>query len=246
MMLVSQLLISPSEGDEMELFARAANRSDVLPRQPAGTKADGVYLALKEQLIEGERAYGTTLSTAELALEFGVSRRPVMDAMMRLEALRLIEIIPQVGCRVVVPDRRMVREHFYAAGVLDGAAARLAASHASAADLSLLHDALAESAAGADALDQRAFQDANKRFHMALLVAAGNRRIADLAYSSWDLSDFYLQRRSPQDLRRSHEEHEAIYEAIELRDPERARDTAEAHLARFGDEAILPHEIAGS
>ncbi len=242
MMLVSQSLVSSFEGVEMELSGRSAGRSDVLPRQPVGTKADGVFSALKEQLVEGERAYGVTLSTAELALEFGVSRRPVMDAMMRLETIGIIEIIPQVGCRVVVPDRRMVREHFYAAGVLDGAAARLAASHASATSVSLLRDALGESGASAEAVDQHAFQLANKHFHMALLVAAENRRIADLAYSSWDLSDFYLQRRSPQDLRRSHEEHEAIYDAIEQRDPDRARDVAEAHLSRFGDEATLPDE----
>jgi DNA-binding GntR family transcriptional regulator len=245
MMLVSQYSITESEGEGMELFEGSSAAAEFLPRQPVGTKADSVYYALREQLIAGRREYGATLSTAELAIEFGVSRRPVMDAMMRLEAVGFIEIIPQVGCRVVVPDRAIVREHFYAAGVLDGAAARLAAQDASAADLTRLERALAASRDAAEAAEQHAFEDANKRFHMALLAAGGNRRIAELAHSSWDLSDFYLRRRTPQDLRRSHEEHCSIVDAIEQRDPARARDAAEAHLARFGDEAILPDHPPG-
>jgi DNA-binding GntR family transcriptional regulator len=211
-------------------------------RQPVGTKADAVFFALREQLIAGERPYGETLSTNELAQEFGVSRRPVMDAMMRLEVAGFIEIIRQVGCRVVVPERRMVREHFYAAGVLDGAAARLAASRASEAERELLRQALRGSRSAARAFDKPRFEVANKRFHTALLTAGGNRRLADLAHSSWDLSDFYLQRRTPDDLRRSHREHEAIAEAIARRDPEGARDAAEAHLARFGEAPILPDD----
>lgn len=226
----------------MEFFEGAAARAQFLPRQPVGTKADTAYYELRRQLIAGEREYGATLSTAELALEFGVSRRPVMDAMMRLEAVGFIEIIPQVGCRVVVPDRAIVREHFHAAGVLDGAAARLAATRAAESDLALLRRALVQSRGAAEAADQHAFEDANKDFHMALLAAGGNRRIADLAHSSWDLSDFYLQRRTPQDLRSSHAEHEEIFDAIEQRDADRARNAAESHLARFGDEAILPED----
>jgi len=234
-----------SASDEV---ARAASLTlvELVRGQPAGTKADMAFHALREQLIAGERTYGETLSTAELAGELGVSRRPVMDAMMRLQGAGFIEIIRQVGCRVVVPERRMVREHFYAAGVLDGAAARLAATRASDAERELLQDALRASRSAARALDKRRFELANKRFHSALLTAGGNRRLADLAHSSWDLSDFYLQRRTPDDLRRSHREHEAIAEAIERRDPEAARDAAEAHLAHFGEAAILPADGPGS
>ncbi len=209
-------------------------------RHSVGTKADMVFVALREQLIAGRREYGETLSTNDLALELGVSRRPVMDAMLRLEGAGFITIIPQVGCRVVIPERRMVREHFYAAGVLDGAAARLAATRATDGERRLLTEALKDSRSAARALDKRRFDRANKRFHTALLAAGGNRRLATLAHSSWDLSDFYLQQRTPQDLRRSHREHEAIAAAIERGDADAARDAAEAHLTRFGDEAILP------
>ena len=210
------------------------------PLRMATTKADLVFEALRARLIGGRPAYGETLNTVEIAEEFGVSRRPVMDAMGRLELAGFIEIIAQVGCRVVVPERRTVREHFYTAGVIDGAAARLAATVATDVQRRALAEALEQSAATARAHDQHAFELANKRFHATLLAAGANERLAQLARQSWDLSDFYLQRRTEADLRRSHAEHEQIAEAILGGDANAARDAAEAHLERFGDAAILP------
>jgi DNA-binding GntR family transcriptional regulator len=205
-----------------------------------GTKADLVFETLKARLIAGWRDYGETLNTVEIAEEFGVSRRPVMDAMARLEVAGFIEIIAQVGCRVIAPERRSVREHFVTAGVLDGAAARLAATHATDVQRRALTEAVEHSASAAAAHDQHAFEDANKSFHATLLAAGGNHRLMQLARQAWDLSDFYLQRRTEEDLRVSHGEHEAIAAAILSGDADAARTAAEAHLARFGDAAILP------
>jgi DNA-binding GntR family transcriptional regulator len=213
---------------------------ELAPPSVVSTKADLVFEALRARLIAGLPAYGETLNTVEIAEEFGVSRRPVMDAMGRLELAGFIEIIAQVGCRVVVPERRTVREHFYTAGVIDGAAARLAATAATDVQRRALAEALEQSAVAAAAHDQRAFELANKRFHATLLAAGGNERLAQLARQAWDLSDFYLQRRTEADLRRSHAEHEQIAEAILAGDADTARDAAEAHLARFGEAPILP------
>jgi DNA-binding GntR family transcriptional regulator len=209
---------------------------------PIQTKADLVFETLKARVITGWRDYGAMLNTVEIAEEFGVSRRPVMDAMARLEGAGLIEIIAQVGCRVVAPDRETVRQHFYTAGVLDGAAARLAATHATEPQREALATALQQSARAAAAHDQHAFEEANKAFHATLLASGGNDRLTALARQSWDLSDFYLKRRTPEDLSRSHAEHETIAEAILGGEAEAARAAAEAHLERFGEVAILPED----
>ena len=208
----------------------------------AATKAEAVLIALREQLISGERPYGEILSSADLAEEFGVSRRPVMDALLRLESAGFIEIIRQVGCQVVIPDRRSVREHFFAAAVLEGAAAGLAAEHASARERAEIHAALADSAAAAAADDVHGFEVANKRFHTATLAGGGNRRLAELAHDAWNLSDFYLQRRTPEDLRIAHREHEQVAQLIDAGDAAGARRAMESHLARFGDRAIIPDQ----
>jgi DNA-binding GntR family transcriptional regulator len=236
MILVSQGVMTTFEESARVAFT---------PRQAVGTKADAVYDELREQLIAGKRRWGETLSTAELAEEFGVSRRPVMDAMMRLELAGFIEIIRQVGCRVVVPDRHTVRDHFYTAGVLEGAAARLAATKATAAERRALRALLKESAAASAANDVAGFQRANKRLHAAIQAAARNGRLAGLAHGAWMLSDFYLQARTPDDLRRSHREHKAIVDAIVRKDADAARDLMEQHMGRFGEEAQVPDGRVG-
>jgi len=215
---------------------------ELAPVRAVGTKADVVFETLKARLIAGWRGYGEMLNTVEIAEEFGVSRRPVMDAMGRLELAGFIEIIAQVGCRVIVPERRTVREHFFTAGVLDGAAARLAADRATDVQRRALNEALEQSRIAAEARDQHEFEAANKRFHATLLAAGGNQRLTHLARQAWDLSDFYLQRRTEDDLRRSHDEHEAIAKAVLSGDADGARDAAEAHLTRFGEAPILPGE----
>ena len=206
-------------------------------RRVAPTKADTVYEELRAQLIGGRRRYGETLSSAELALEFGVSRRPVMDALLRLEMAGFIEIVRQVGCRVVVPDEASVREHFQTAAVLEGAAARLAAAVRGGDQRAELERALRASGAAAAANDVPAFEAANKDLHATLQVAAGNQRLAHLAHGAWDLSDFYLQRRTRDDLHRSHAEHEAIVAAVLAGDAAAARDRMEAHMERFAAHA---------
>lgn len=213
-----------------------------LPGLTVATKADAVFLRLREELLGGVHLFGATLSSAGLALRLGVSRRPVMDALARLESAGFIEIIPQVGCRVVVPDRKDLQEHFQMASVLDGGAARLAAVRATAEDRAELRLALELGGVAAAANDAERWAEANKRFHAAILDASGNRRIFALAQGAWDLSDFYLQRRPRADLPRSQEEHEGIAAAIERKEADRARSLMEAHLVRFGDEAVLPQQ----
>jgi DNA-binding GntR family transcriptional regulator len=234
--------MTPESGSPATIAFTPESRLELTGVRAVGTKADLVFETLKARLIAGWRGYGETLNTVEIAEEFGVSRRPVMDAMSRLELAGFIEIIAQVGCRVIVPERRAVREHFFTAGVLDGAAARLAAGNATDVQRRALSDALEQSRATARARDQRAFEAANKRFHATLLAAGGNQRLTQLARQAWDLSDFYLQRRADDDLRRSHDEHEQIATAILSGDAGGARDAAEAHLTRFGEAPILPGE----
>ncbi len=72
--------------------------------RPYGNKTDRVYDALRSEFVRGEWPFGQTFSTYELAERFDVSRRPIMDALQRLEAAGFVEIIPQVGCRVVLPE----------------------------------------------------------------------------------------------------------------------------------------------
>lgn len=194
------------------------------------SKADQIYNEVREQLLSGNYEFGQVLSTYALAEQLGVSRRPVMDAMMRLETAGFLVILRQVGCQVIVPEERTVREHFTVAGFLEGAGARLAALNATDNDLHGIKRAHRWCAHQVEDNNHHGFAQSNRQFHAAVLETGGNQRLAQLAKDAWDLSDFYLGARCTTDLDKAHHEHEQILDAITNREDDHARKLMEQHL----------------
>ena len=62
--------------------------------------------------MEGRYPAGERLPTDDLRVEFGVSKQPVMEALRRLSSDGMVEIVPQVGCRVTRYELQEV-EDFY-------------------------------------------------------------------------------------------------------------------------------------
>jgi len=104
------------------------------PLRAYGSKAERIYDALRLEFVHGAWPFGQTFTTYELAERFGVSRRPVMDAVQRLQSDGFVEVIPQVGCRVVVPDERRLHDHLELSMILEPPAARMAAERATVAE----------------------------------------------------------------------------------------------------------------
>src|SRR3954462_1762883 len=91
---------------------------------PAARRA---YDVVRAEILEGRLPGGLLLSEVEVAARLGVSRTPVHEAFLKLQAEELLELAPRRGA-VVVPIRRGgaadVREPRHALEV--GAARRLA------------------------------------------------------------------------------------------------------------------------
>lgn len=204
-------------------------------------KTDQIYDLLRQRLLDGHYDFGEILSAYDLAEELGVSRRPVMDAIQRLEAVGFISIVRQVGCRVMTPNERTVREHFAVAGVLEGASARLAAREGSDDDVRKILEVFHQGRMAVESGDSGAYAAANRAFHWAVLEASGNQRLVEMAERAWDLSDFYLhKRREPIDMKSAHVEHGEIANAIASREAGLARELMERHLSRFWTQVELP------
>jgi DNA-binding GntR family transcriptional regulator len=198
------------------------------------TKADVVCAALRAELVHGHWAFGETLSTYALAERFGVSRRPVLDAMQRLETAGFVDIIPQVGCRVVVPEQSRVRDYLEMSPLFQGAAVARVAATATADDVAYLAGIHHRLGPTVDAQDFDEYQRAHRAFHSGILTLAGNRRLAVLAEEATDLWEFFFHpyRQSwPLEVLRSRlDDHSAILEAIRVGDPDVARGQMEQHL----------------
>ncbi len=135
-------------------------------------------------------------SEGDLALEYGVSRLTVREALKVLSGRGLVEV--SRGRRPVVrePDSSMLSGHFIVAirrdpralldltevrVALEVQAATLAAQRRSRATLAALEAALqgmVDAASGHSAHDVAAYQEADVAFHEALALASGNRMLA--------------------------------------------------------------------
>lgn len=78
---------------------------------PTG-KAGEIVAELERRLILGYYKPGENLSFKSLADTFHISRQPVSSAIGHLRASGYVEVVPQVGCRVVQPTREEVFDFF--------------------------------------------------------------------------------------------------------------------------------------
>jgi DNA-binding GntR family transcriptional regulator len=97
------------------------------------SKADLVHRRLKEEIELGELAPGTPLSELWLVERTGASRTPVREALRRLAAEGLVDLVPRQGARVSRVSLQTVRDLFDFRGLLEPAAIRQA-TEAAAAD----------------------------------------------------------------------------------------------------------------
>lgn len=111
---------------------------------PRGRLTDTAYQLVLQRLRDGDYASGQRISVEELVLELGASRQPVMDALKRLSTEGFLDIIPQVGVRVIVPQRDDFVDFFRLLANVDGLCAELAAERAEAASVVLLAEINAE------------------------------------------------------------------------------------------------------
>src|SRR5580693_255911 len=88
---------------------------------------DQVYTAIRERIVSGSLARGERVHQEDLAVELGVSRTPVREALRRLAAEGLVEMRTNRGARVADPDRSSMRAAYEARLVIEPGAARLAA-----------------------------------------------------------------------------------------------------------------------
>ncbi|MYS20343.1 transcriptional regulator, GntR family [Streptomyces sp. DvalAA-14] len=148
------------------------------PKSPPA--AERVYLHVKSGVLDRSYEGGTLLTEGDLAEAVGVSRTPVREALLRLEAEGLLKLYPKKGALVLpvsaqeitdVVETRLLVEQHAVAKVVGAVPARLIAR---------LEESLAEQRGHAATGDLAAFAAADRGFHAEIVRAAGNRILAHL------------------------------------------------------------------
>jgi GntR family transcriptional regulator of vanillate catabolism len=205
----------------------------------AVTLAQWVTDRLRVTLLEGRFAPEEKLNEASLSDMLAVSRTPVRAALHGLAAEGLLDYVPNRGYSVRGVSGKGLSSIFEVRGALEGLAARSAAENGlSAALQSTYAEALAEGdrvlAKGRLLVADRAiFSDVNARIHATILQAADNRMLQDMLRLCHNIpasSDRNVLWDDYRWLRRSHDDHHRVLEAILLRDAPRAEQLMREHI----------------
>lgn len=203
-------------------------------------RAGQAYESLAAEILRGRWQPGDTLSTYALSEELKISRTPISEALKRLEAEGLVEIIPQVGCRVTRPDSQTIAELFALRGALEGLAAESAAVLMTDEQISNLEAVVIETERAAATQDTLTFSDLNYGFHLSIIEASGMPRLIQILHGVWSLLRYQLVRRPFTEHQmneisvESAQQHRDIFEALKRGAAEEARLLCERHIRGSG------------
>jgi DNA-binding GntR family transcriptional regulator len=198
---------------------------------PAASASARAYRCVKKRLLDGRYPGGVLLSENELARELNVSRTPVRQAFVLLEAEELLDLYPRRGALVrlvsmseaedVLEARLLIETHCVRRAALQGPALATVLLDAIAEQERILQD------------DVAGFTVADREFHHTI-VAANRNAILVRQYDA--LRDRHqritatLVARDPARVAQFIAEHREIAGAIARRDDEEAASLIHEHL----------------
>lgn len=194
--------------------------------------SDAVYSAVKQVLLSNRYSPGERIGVDDLCRQLEVSRTPVFDALTRLKAEGMVDIVPRKGVYLVMSSLEKAQEIYRVREVLEGLATSLAAQNLTPRYAGLLKAALDRQASCVEAEDYDGYARATIGFHNTILEAADSEtlsRILGAIYAQIEalrLRTLYLPRR----IAGSFAEHQRIYEAVVARDPAAAEAEARKHI----------------
>lgn len=200
--------------------------------------AERAYDRLVRAITRLDLAPGEVLADKALTERFEIGRTPMREALQRLAREGLVVHVPNRGMFVSEISATSVQQIYEFRALIDGHAARLAATRASAEemdDLTALHQALVE-ATERDDIDtyvvmDRLFYDVLARAAQNVYLAEVIPRIFNLHLRLW----FFISKRIGgwHSIARSHEEMtRGVADAIRRRNPNEAELAMKAYITR--------------
>ncbi|KMO16066.1 GntR family transcriptional regulator [Methylobacterium platani JCM 14648] len=196
--------------------------------------------ALRQRILSGALAPGLQLRQDALAEEFGISRIPIREALLQLEAGGLVKIVPHRGAVVSGLSVEEIEDIFQLRVSLEPQLLILSARHLTPDDFSELRALRDEYGAALKAGRIELWGELNRRFHLGLLRHAGRPR--SLAIIAGLLQDCdrptRLQLSVTGDVARADMEHTTILDLCEAGEVAAAANLLRIHVEHAGRSLI--------
>jgi DNA-binding GntR family transcriptional regulator len=150
----------------------------VMPLKAKTTRVDNAYERLKTDILNGDLPPGFQAPEPDIAARLGMSRTPVREALIRLEAEGLVGLIPRHGARVLPVSQKDICEVFHILAVLEGLAAETAARRGVSENLNQeIREVLDSADAALSQNDIETWVKFDDRFHRLIADSSGNVRL---------------------------------------------------------------------
>ncbi len=190
---------------------------------------------IREQIFAGELRPGEKVNQDRLASELGMSKLPVREALISLEAEGLISGVPRRGAFVAKLTPDDVRDHFRIYGLLAALAAQRAAEALAEDELDELQQ-IHEKMVSSHSSDEQ--EQLNFEFHRIINEVGGSRRLRAVlrTFSNTIPARFFEHTTGWPAV--ADEQHQRLLAALRARDPEAAFDAMLQHLSSSGEHAV--------
>ncbi|SDY54169.1 DNA-binding transcriptional regulator, GntR family [Collimonas sp. OK242] len=204
-------------------------------------RSESLRETIEEMIAVGEFRPGQHLDETDLAIQFGVSRTPVREALIQLASMGIVVTRPRRGTVVAEIGPRQLVEMFEVMAELEAMCGRLAARRMSGAEHASLLAAHQACMEARDAHDPDTYFYMNEAFHGAIYEGSHNAFLTAQAQSLQRRLRPYrrLQLRVRDRLNASYQEHDSVVQAIIAGNGELTADLLRQHVTvqgqRFAD-----------
>jgi len=208
--------------------------------KPQERRVDSAYNALKESIIGNKMPPGSIVMEKEIAADFGMSRTPVREAIIRLQDEGLVKVIPRRGVVISSISRDDMKEIYEILMSLETTAIELLAKRKLDQDSPEILQLEAAILRMQQSLEQDNLEDwakADSEFHNLILRHCGNSRLNKMAQAVSDQANrvrVATLRLRPKPTE-STQEHADTVEAIKRHDIDAARISHRQHRERHAD-----------
>jgi len=201
------------------------------------TRTQFVEEAIRTQILKGELKTGQPLRQDALASEFNVSRIPVREALVQLEAQGLVSFEAHKGATVTELSPDKIDELFELRAVVECHILERAIQNMTDIDLQNARNILDQYDAVLESGDEiEEWSNYNYAFHKALYAPANMPETMDVIYNLNTKCDRYirLQLLFTTGIEKAEKEHFALFEMCQNRDIDGAKYLLKKHILEAG------------
>lgn len=201
----------------------------------SGSLAQKAYASLKDAIMTLNFRPGEVLRKPQICQELGISRAPLSEALARLAAEELVDLVPQSGSYVARLSMPKIQEAAFLREALELAAIEMVAQTITEEQLILLRRNVRIQSVLSEDQDAAGFYAMDAQMHDLILSFTGFPRLSVLAQTAWVHVNRARQLVLPVQgrIQKTLVEHQEILAALESRDPVMARAKTQFHLRQL-------------